>query len=75
MNAIPKPREHDCGGLAETGWDVGIAFRAAGQPFGFGTAIAFTTRNATLVVVGRRFFRGGLKKAAELRRDHNSPPA
>ena len=78
LNTIPKPCERDGGGFAETGWDVdesGIAFRATGQPFGFGTAIAFTTRNATLVVVGRRFFRGGLKKAVELRRDHNSPPS
>lgn len=75
---VPKPCEHDDGGFAETGWDVdelGTAFRATGQPFGFGTAIPFTIRNAMLVVVGRRFFRGGLEKAVELRRDRNSPPS
>jgi hypothetical protein len=77
LNTIPKPSEHDGGGFAKTGWNVDeprIAFRVAGQPFGFGTVIAFATRKATLVVVGRQFFRGGLKKAVESRRDHSSPP-
>jgi hypothetical protein len=77
-NTIPKPSEHDGGGFAKTGWNVDesrIAFRAAGQPFGFETVIAFATRKATLVVVGRRFFRGGLKKAVELKSAHGSPPS
>jgi hypothetical protein len=70
LNTIPKPRERDGGGFAKTSWDVDelrIAFRAADQPFGFGTVIAFTTGKATLVVVGRQFFRDGLKEVVKLR--------
>ena len=58
LNTIPKPCEHVGGGFAGTGWNVNelrIAFCAADRPFGFGTAIALTTRKAALVVAGRRF--------------------
>jgi hypothetical protein len=78
LNTIPKPCKRNGGGFAKTSWNVDeprIAFRIAGQPFGFGTVIAFATRKTTLVVVGRRFAGGGLKKVAELRQAHGSPPS
>ena len=64
MSTIPKPCEHDGGGFAKTGWDVDesrIAFRATGEPSSFGTAIAFTTCQAALIVVGS-VVRGPVKK-------------
>jgi hypothetical protein len=78
VSAIPKPRERDSGSLAEASRYVNelrMAIRTAGQPFVFGTVISFTTRKATLVVVGCRLAGGGLKKVVESKPVHNSPPS
>jgi hypothetical protein len=78
LNTIPKPGENDGGGFSKTSRDVDesrTAFRAAGQPFGFGTVIAVTAREARLVIVWRRFARGGLKKSVGRKSAHDLPPS
>src|SRR6266568_1828737 len=65
-NTVPKPREHDGGGFAETGRNIDelrMASRARIVPCQTG-----------LVVIGR-VARGGLKKGVERKSAHDSPPS
>jgi len=54
--------------------ELRMAFRGAGQPFGFGTVVAFATGKAALVVVRRRLLGDGLKKVVVLKLAHVWPP-
>jgi hypothetical protein len=68
MNVIPEPGQYDGGRFAKSGRVVDqlrTAVCPTGQPLSFGTAIAFATCKATLVVVRRRFFCGGSEKVVE----------
>ena len=67
LNTIPKPCEHEGGGFAETGWDVG-ELRAAG-------CARIATGKPSLVVEWFMAARCAIEKPVEARRVHNSPPS